>query len=145
MRPATELRALKFGYNAIRSLRVALRFASQNGDRGEMHEICREMVRLLRDIVGLVGDLNINPPEPLIEYEKLKTAFRAHQEALKAMYDDDPDVTDADFKAVTKKAEDGTKALRRRAKNFLNRIKKYFPDLLTTERRLALERMAGIK
>jgi len=145
MKKQAELKALQFNYTAIRSLRGALRFASLNDDRREMHEICRSIVRALRDTMFLLSSPTENPPEPLIEYEKLKLAFRSHQEALKSMFSDDPNVSDADFNAVTKRAEDGTRALRRLAKNFLRSLKKYYPELLTTARRLALERMAGTK
>lgn len=144
LRRPYALAALDMNYRTAQNLRADLLVASRLGDRKGIREICRGFVAVLRDTISLLEEASINPPEPLIEYEKLRQAFRTHQEAIKSMYSDPTSVSDEDFAKVSEAAETGTRVIRLRAKRFLKYMERYFPDLLTTSRHMALERMSTV-
>lgn len=146
MRNPYVLSALDMNIRMAKNLRADLRVASELGDRPGIREIYRHFLGVMKNTMDLLRyDPAPNPPEPLIEYEKLRKAYQLYREVQGALLTDQPDFTDSQYEGMIKKARQDTSIMRARAKRFLKYFRKRFPDLLTSEREETLKKMSGLR
>jgi len=146
MRKHYVLSALDMNVRMAKNLRADLRVASELGDRPGVREIHRHFLDVMKNTMDLLRyEPAPNPPEPLIEYEKLRKAYQLYREVQGALLTDQPDFTDAQYEVMLKKARQDTSIMRSRARRFLKYFKKRFPDLLTGEREEILRKMSGLR
>src|SRR4029077_6971381 len=128
------LAALDINYQMVKSLRADVRIATKLGDRRGINGIYRQFIKTLTDTIDLLGysELN-NPPEPLIEFEKLKRSFQIHQETISSLLSDQPGFTDDQHIEMSRRAQVLNVQIRKRAKRHLRYFERYFPDFLTAE------------